>query len=527
MLSLLKKFTDKQKKKREKKRLHWFVLVGIFLAVASGYLLYATPVFTSDAEDILPSDDVVAFAEIKTSFCSMNDLEKSPLFCEKAIGFYTSFFGISPARVGQFADTSVLVWYKPLFLENKKIVQAQMFRVNNIRAARQFLTKEFPNITVHKQRKEGVEIYSVSPEEIVFFWRGWIIFASDDSFIDMLAIVQDKESAPLSSESGLFQYRTTTPFYAFFDTEAITPLLSGKMLSYLQPLFAFFPEFSVTGDFSSKGLTASVKAFSRSALPSSTDTEKGFPLLSALPEDNLLLFFGVQNMREEIEKTFGYFEETDPAFAFSFHEEFQKLVQKMFGEKISLENDIFPLLEGESIFTLYAQEEKMIPVILADTNDAEFLEIKQKKMLEAAKAMAADFVPRVLTHMLPDNTEIKEITACEDCVRTEEESIDDASLTVFIAEKEGGETRTISFGILEDVFAFSQNKNLTKDVLSGLQKNSAELSFPKKKEVLFFYPQALIEQGVGQMGMFSDFSRVLLQYETKDRMWTFSLEGEY
>lgn len=526
MFFLFKKLKEFQKEKRQKKRLHWFFLVGVLLTLFSGYLLYATPIFTPNAQQILPATDMISFVQIDHSFCKKNT-QKTPHLCEKYIQLFSRFSRFSPDEISSFSDISVLAWYHSP-LKNKNLVQVKMFRVTNMRAANDFLIQKYGNTTEKRVQKNKIETFFLGEGRgYAFFYKGWL-FLTPDNFSSSVLAVSNNEAAAANTLS-VFSSFSHTKTFGFINTSQISYLLPLS----LRPLTRFFPEVIFSLKASQKNISLTLSSPAKNFSPPQIKKENtAFSLFSALPQDHLIALGAVHDLRSEVEYMLSYFEETDPAFAITLRSRLETFVHDIFGSSISLKNDVLPLAEGESAWALYTAEKGTNSLFVVDTTDATFLQTKREKMLNAAKKVVAQFIPRIVTHVLDDKTTIQEVVACDDCTNTEEETIANASITTVSATNTNGEKQEISLGVDKSLFALSANKSLLLQYFTNRQKGTSapeiatSFSDAEEQEILLFFPEKAEKLTPTIAQYFADFSIVAASYGQKENRWNLEIKAQ-
>ena len=524
MFSFLKKLKEFQKHKKQKKRLRWFFVVGLLLAFCAGYLLYSTPLLTPKPQEVLPESGMIAFAQMDISLCTKAK-NTFPELCRAYANTFSSLFGISVERAQSFADTAVFAMYSSLSSVEKEKVT--MFRITDLSQANAFMLEQYGE-HLRKENTKYRDVFSLGEGSgYALFWRGWLLFSPTDISDTLLAVKQGK-SLPASTLSAFSEEEMgDASIFGFSKTKHIASSLPASFL----PLTDFFPEIRFALRKTSHALSLHLSTPARALLPENSTTPLPKAMLSAMPSKNLIALGGVGNAADEIEQILSYFEQTDPAFAISLRSRLQEWATNMFGNTLALEQDIFPLLEGKTVFGVYDVSGAPKTLVAVQVDDEEFLRIKREKMIAAAKEVVAQFVPRILTHTLPDNTTIQEVVACDDCVTFVEEENKGTTLTVFSATSEEGKTQELALGIKNDIFAFSSTKALVYSFFENLHTRKLPIDILSDtlssyhREVLLIFPQKMHKDDIFHPSWLVDFSSIVLAYGQNENRWNIDITG--
>lgn len=135
-------------------------------------------------------------------------------------------------------------------------------------------------------------------------------------------------------------------------------------------------------------------------------------LADSLGSKKLAAYLGGSNLSAEWQNTLETLSQLNPSYGIILEGILRAQVSKVFGDDISLGDDLYPLFEGEYAVALERLEGDALGVkLLLKHSDRTFAEIKLKKMLAGFRMLAAQFSPRVKSVTLPDGTESKELVA--------------------------------------------------------------------------------------------------------------------
>lgn len=489
-----------RKKKKKKMPSLWLgILFGTLLFGGGVVFVVFLPFFSPDAEDLLPAEHLILFADFESPSCQNTLGSVFPQWCEQQSQFIEQMTGILPDRAEVFSDEMVIAAYKNPFSEDNPFQFVGLFRVQSREHAETMLQKmgtSAPDV-------DGTSVFQLEGEQqrIAFLSSGWLIVSDDPSFSHLVHNVRQGNTLSLGKSeeftSPHFSASGDTLLRGFVTKDLLLPLFPKSVSPQFEHVFRHVSLFSFLVTQSKQNISA----YFDIPLPGvqntfSNTSENNFPSLSQETGAVILANnFGelFQNLTKELE-------ETDPAFSFFLWGRARALAQEWFGKEVDLENDILPLFEKGMAFW-YVPEHSFA---IAGLGRTEIAPVKEK-MLAGLQKKAEYFVPRVLTHTLEDGTQIREIAACDGCVSVSSEEISGGTLDIFSAEDAEGNTRDLSLGHKENLFLVTNNTNLGSDILSY------DFSLPHQKKAELFFGEA---QNVSlPEGQFFDFFRDITHAE--------------
>ena len=146
-----------------------------------------------------------------------------------------------------------------------------------------------------------------------------------------------------------------------------------------------------------------------------SDSRKfSYELTNHISSENLILYIGGANLSDEWQNTLKTISGLNPAYGIILEGILNAQVNKIFGNDVSLRNDIYPIFEGEYAFGIGLKEDGNIDLkLVLGSENKEFSEKKLKKLSKGFNLLAAQFAPKLLITTLPDGTESREIIADE------------------------------------------------------------------------------------------------------------------
>ena len=137
-----------------------------------------------------------------------------------------------------------------------------------------------------------------------------------------------------------------------------------------------------------------------------------YELTDHISSKNLILYIGGANLSDEWQNTLKTISNLNPAYGIILEGILNAQVDKIFGNDVSLRNDIYPIFEGEYAFAIGLKDNGQIDLkLILGSKNKEFSEKKLEKLSKGFNLLAAQFAPRLLITTLPDGTESREIIA--------------------------------------------------------------------------------------------------------------------
>jgi hypothetical protein len=141
-------------------------------------------------------------------------------------------------------------------------------------------------------------------------------------------------------------------------------------------------------------------------------TKFSYSLADALGSKTLAAYIGGSDLSAEWQNTLGSLSQLNPTYGIILEGILRAQTSKIFGDEVSLSDDIYPLFEGEYALAFENLDKGQLGVkLILKHADRAFAEIKLKKLQGGFRMLAAQFAPRVKSVTLPDGTESKELVA--------------------------------------------------------------------------------------------------------------------
>jgi hypothetical protein len=136
-----------------------------------------------------------------------------------------------------------------------------------------------------------------------------------------------------------------------------------------------------------------------------------YELTNQLSEEEAAIYMGGKNLSDEWQNTLKTLANMNPAYGILLESLLRAQVAQLFGDEVSLRDDLYPLFEGE--YALSVGSEKKIPtyLLILSHQDEEFVGIKLEKLMKGFAFLSSRLAPKLEIVTLPDGTESRELVA--------------------------------------------------------------------------------------------------------------------
>lgn len=509
--------------KKERKKTHWLLstALGVSVIGASAYLLFSSPILAPAADEMLPGQNLRFYAESASLECSPSLRLKAPDLCKRQEELISAIVGDFPQRIAAFADRIAVASYTTGEGTKPPVVA---LRLTNSREAERYLLSSGSFAAAKQETVEGVSVYLISEplSRAVFFWRGWLVFAPDKGLIGQLVAVRQGQAPAARASELVSSLGARLPSGSDARLYADSAVLIPRLPASFAPLGEFVPRVGITARQTSDKIVIEIAAQAPDLIAPSSDQPANQlkHLIEALPSEDLAAMAAISDFTQQLELVMAYFEKQDPAFALSLRGQAQQMIRTLFGEGISLETDILPLLANEVVLIASRPDDAktLAYALVAETGDGEFLLSKQEKLTTAFANAAARFVPRVLSHTLEDGTVIREVAACSDCVKTSSEQVGKGQLTNFEATDQSESTRALALGSLEGTLAAANHTEPVRRFLENRQKMGQKTplflleidNFDRLAEIFVLRPEKMVAERWPALAWLNAFETVVI-----------------
>jgi len=254
-----------------------------------------------------------------------------------------------------------------------------------------------------------------------------------------------------------------------FDTMLRNPMFQSQKtrdLIALQPFMKIFSAEGFTLVADDTNLTIQqFEAIDRSQLQGQsylTYEDKYQGELLQLANENAILFAGGHNLYKEFQRVGEIFQTGTNIDSTLFNGILEAQKDKYFGKDISLENDIYPLLQNEYLLTTENNfDEPVVSIFMNLTNKNNDM-LRVEKLATAFMKQRAIFSPEIKDVTLPDGTKGQEVVAsAEDITRTDNQYNGYNITTLQL----GSLKWSINYAVLDNTLVISTSPDALKNII--------------------------------------------------------------
>jgi hypothetical protein len=147
-------------------------------------------------------------------------------------------------------------------------------------------------------------------------------------------------------------------------------------------------------------------------------TRFAYSLADYIGSKNTAAYIGGANLTDEWENTLDTISQMNPAYGIILEGILNAQVSKIFGNDVSLRDDIYPLFSGEYALVFEntppadATSSPSLGIkLILKHSDPNFVKTKLEKLMKGFGTLAGQFAPKLKVVPLPDGTESKELVA--------------------------------------------------------------------------------------------------------------------
>ncbi len=230
-------------------------------------------------------------------------------------------------------------------------------------------------------------------------------------------------------------------------------------------------------------------------------TENYEATLSGLVKKDAVIFWGAQDLSGQFKRMINIFSEGQSSVITVFNKVLNNYVKKYFGETVTLEEGILPLLTGEFAFAVEPgpESENAYKVLFTLVNGKAGA-LKLQDLATQFASVGAIFAPKVVERTLPDGTVTKEIIAVPEKITSSQSVYKDATIYAMQAGAQGWSIyyafvgnnvviATTSQSVKDSIDLFSQPAESLKS--SAGFASSTSLILGSSSELSYFNIQAI------------------------------------
>lgn len=489
----------KQKATQKKSSIQPKIIYGMMLFIilaALGLLAYFIVVKLlepTNLASILPEEQTVGFVTVDIYDLAANgnlpaDYMYSPESLESTVAMYLGqeSFDIAQEWFGGQAAMAMLMG------TNQETSSVYFLEYSNRALATDFLKSlTMPEEEIEKTNYQGTTIYSypLGQNFSATFAGNYLVIAEEMSSLELIIDTASGDSSSLKSYSYYNKVADNLPYNAtaitFWDikkypniAESYIPIYEIVPESLISPVLAIFPAFGAAMQTSEDGLYVQTYTAVEKELLGG-NSYFSFPdkyranLAQYLPEGEAI-FWGGHDLRRQTQRLLEIFNEFQESAGVIFEAVLRAKAQEYFGDNISLQYDIYPLLENEYALSVYIDEEgnkDYLCMLDLVSQDDKLIHIDTLKKGFLEQQIYSE--PYVQTYTLEDGTTGKEIVADLAEILSSDLTYEDVDITMFYLSNE----ETLGYMTLfANTFAFSTDLDILKHSIDLMKGPDGSLS---------------------------------------------------
>lgn len=425
------------------------VLIGILLLGGAAFMLYARITRPLDLGTYLPQDSTFALVQVNITNSGAQELysqmSKYPVYQkETIISYINNFLNVDYTKqiepwVGRQLGVALL---KQEGADSTKTVSPVAFiEVKNFNMALDFLKTQ--KLEDGKDSLEIVEFegqslyqYTTSHNLYLSFIDDYLVVALEPSVLKtVLEVAKDNDKALENSEK-YNKVADNLPgggvVFGYFDIEELTSFIldspnlvarNGFILTTFEPFLSIFDAEGFTMTYDDKNLQMQTfTSLNRELLNDKqflTFKEKYNAELANFVSDDAMVVWGGMNLEKQLKRIADVLGKGSEASMMIFEGLLEAQKNVYFGQNISLQSDIYPLIDNEFMLALYEGDTPRVEVVLELDDEADSME-KIKKIVDGFVKENAVFKPEIREVTLEDGTVGQEIVGVPEEIQSSE-----------------------------------------------------------------------------------------------------------
>ncbi len=431
---LLKKLLARAKKKTTvlDKVLFGILALGFMMMIAFfAYLIWFT-LSNRSVTYFLPSENTVAYFELE-------DLNLPPKFDQEKLfdlvgvsTILTKAFGLDTGDL-QENFTQGRLGFALIKNDEGETKLSLFFRSQNKSATLDYfesLGVEGETLATIGEKRNMIYSYPQSRNFVFSFIGPYLFISQDLDTLKQIQSVRERKVPNLSENSQYLKSLANLPRQAwgrgYLNIQALNLGSDDVMNQMITPLKSFLNHFALT-------IRKQPNGFHFNSLmsinPDLLDLKKGYTdptrftysLADYISSKNAAVYIGGANLADEWENTLDTISNLNPAYGIILEGILRAQITKLFGDDVSLRDDIYPLFAGEYALVLEnlppltdgleTEEGRLGLKLILRHNDMNFMKVKLEKLMDGFGALAAQYAPKLKVFLLPDGTESRELVA--------------------------------------------------------------------------------------------------------------------
>lgn len=461
----------------------FFALLGLFALSFVSYFLYFQISGAKDADEILPAEGLLAYSEF-----SQNDfaefIQKNKTFRENFLDpFFQQYLNQNLAEFNLKAkdwlgNKSAFAVYENtqnpldktyyLFLENDNQKKAIRFL--------QELGIENEKLIVEEYKKSNILSFSQSLGVDCTFLYGYLICSNEVSALKKLIDFNQNQIGFLAEQENYNRVKNNLPKVdggKVFVNLAKVDFHNYEF--YLGPLKEYLQEAGIAFSEINQGIRLNSYLALKKGLTQTGTTVLKNDLAKYIVADDLAIFMSGANLTQSFQQILTVWDEITPYFAIIIEGMVRARVVDYFGESVSLEEDLYPLLKNNYALGIKIDEKTFLPEakLILEVDDLEKAEVVLDKMLHGFYLKNKKMMATKKETTLKDGSVVKELIA--DSTKVQKVKTDFKGITINSIDL-GGENFSFAYATYKDKIFLAINPNSLKENLDLIKNPEKSLS---------------------------------------------------
>lgn len=426
------------------------VLIGALLLIVAGKLLYERIVRPADLSHYLPKDATFAFLEIDISTdessALYDHLSKYPVYQkDNLINQINGFLNVDYKQqiepwLGRQIGLALLK--NPAEGEGRESISPiAMVEVKNFNQALSFLQSQKmadgkDALQIVDVQGEALYQYTTGHELYLTFLDDYLVIGLDPGVVRNVIVMAKKGEKSLNDSEKYHKIASNLSSkniaFGYFDVKELTDFIlnspnlvakNGFLLTTFEPFLSVFDAEGFTLTFDDKNLQfQTFTSMNRDLLEGKeflTFKEKYNADFADFAGDDAIVVWGGMNLEKQLKRIADILGKGSEASMTIFEGLLEAQKNIYFGQDVSLNKDIYPLIDKEFLLAIYDAESPAVELVLQLDDEADSLE-KIRKIVDGFVKENAVFKPEVREVKLEDGTVGQEIVGVPEEVKTEE-----------------------------------------------------------------------------------------------------------
>ncbi len=431
---LLKKLLARAKKKTSvlDKILFSILALGFAMMIAFfAYLIWFT-LSNRSVTHFLPSENTVAYFELE-------DLTLPPKFDQEKLfdlvgvsAILTKTFGLDVGDIQDYLTQGRLGF--ALIKDDEDKTKLSLFLRTQDKSATldyfESLGVEGETLATIGEKKNIIYSYPQSHAFVFSFIGPYLFISQDLDTLKQIQSVRQKEAPSLNENTKYLKSLANLPRQTwgrgYLNIQTLNLGAGSPMSPMITPLKSFLNHFALTIRKQPNGFhfnsLMSINSKLLALKKGYTDpTRFTYSLADYIGSKNSAIYIGGANLADEWENTLDTISNLNPAYGIILEGILRAQIAKLFGDDVSLRDDIYPLFEGEYALVfenlppltegLETETSRFGLKLILKHDDMNFVKVKLEKLLDGFGALAAQYAPKLKVFLLPDGTESRELVA--------------------------------------------------------------------------------------------------------------------